>query len=183
MNVLSRFIHSFRVEKGPSPLETLPAIPLMKILSYLDENDFFHLKATSSRLWKAIEETKMTIPRRTIEYLCVNTKSAELKRFSHSICVIRAHAGKKTVEWILTHSKLITIRRTANKNKRKSRLILTVDERDFDLLLNRIVNNSMVLGVDLKRDDLQFVLEYDNEIVDTKRVNQIIENAELRTMG
>lgn len=78
MNVLSRFIHSFREEKGPSPLETLPAIPLMKILSHLDENDFFHLKATSSRLWKAIEETNMTIPRRTIEYLCVNTKSVEL---------------------------------------------------------------------------------------------------------
>lgn len=48
-----------------------------------------------------------------------------------------------------------------------------MDERDFDLLLNRIVNNSMVLGVDLKRDDLQFVLEYDNEIVDTKRVSSI----------
>lgn len=81
-------------------------------------------------------------------------------------------AFNEFLQWILTSEGLLTIRRSAiRRKKRKSLLFLRRDERDFDFLLDRIVDNSMVLGVQLKRDELDFLLEYDNEVVTARRVS------------
>ncbi|GMS95115.1 hypothetical protein PENTCL1PPCAC_17290, partial [Pristionchus entomophagus] len=176
MNVISRFLNALNGKKVVlSPIESIPVLPLIKILSYLDENDFLHLKVTSRSMWKNVEETKLLIPRRTITYLCINIRVHDLRKFPHAIFSIRAHSGKKTVDWILTHAGiLLTIRRSFTKRKRKSRLIMGPHERNFDSLLDRIVENSMVLGLRLEKDDLEFVIEYDNEVVEAKRVSLLI---------
>ncbi|GMT09858.1 hypothetical protein PFISCL1PPCAC_1155, partial [Pristionchus fissidentatus] len=101
-----------------SPLESLPHLPLGRIIRFLNADAFNKLKRTSKTIRGRIEEINTKGPKRRIEKIGFSVDPADWPRFPSKykkpICQITAQSGEKKLEWYLTtRGRIVSVRRWA----------------------------------------------------------------------